>query len=313
MTKILKNPGAKEIKSAAKAILSGKLVVFPTETVYGLGASALNPGAVRKIYKVKGRPADNPMIVHIAKRSDLFVLARNVPERAIDLAKRFWPGPLTMVLKKSELVPKEVTAGLDTVAIRMPANRIALELIRQSCPIAAPSANRSGKPSPTALEHVLEDLKDVDIIIDGGKSKIGLESTVLDVTKNKVLRPGKITPQQLKAGIQKSSRVAKSPGMKYRHYAPKAKIVITRKSDIKNLIEKYKKQGKRVGLMSKNYKYNTDTNIIVGNEKQFAKNLYTNLRKFDRKNIDIVIVEGIAEKGLGLAIMNRLKKASSKS
>ncbi len=324
-----------KIKVASKALKEGGLVAFPTETVYGLGANALNARAIQKIFEAKGRPSDNPLIVHISKKEDLLKLVKEVPQIAEKLMQKFWPGPLTLIFEKSDIVPDIVTGGLNTVAIRMPNSAIALALIEQaSVPIAAPSSNLSGKPSPTLAAHVVHDLDGrVDVIVDGGETNIGLESTVLNLTSTplELLRPGAIGIEALEtiAGKivvppsntgEKSEQIAvKSPGMKYRHYAPKAKVILIVgkekkiKSKIEELLLSYKNQNKQVALMLKNnaYDYKADMLRIMGNDYNYiAKNLFAQFREFDHTNIDIIIVEGLEEKDLGLAIMNRLKKAA---
>ena len=330
-----RNPQKNIIKKAAEIIKKGGLVVFPTETVYGLGANALNPKAVRKIFKAKGRSLNNPLIIHICQKKDLLFLAKNIPEEARFLAEKFWPGPLTLILEKKEIVPDEVTAGRKTVAIRMPAHKTALALIRASgVPIAAPSANLAGRPSPTDAGHALNDLGGkADLIIDAGQTRIGLESTVLDLTQKPftILRPGEITKEQIEKIIGKieiwrpgSQSVIKSPGMKYRHYAPKAKLflieydnVIGLTDVVRGLIQKHKKKGKKVGAMATketSHLYNeADLVLSLGSRKNFkiiAKNLFKTLRLFDENKIDVILAESFSEKGLGQAIMNRLSKAA---
>ncbi len=340
-TKIIKinpiNPEKSKIKIAARILQKGGIVAFPTETVYGLGANALNQKAVKKIFKAKGRPADNPLIVHIADKKEVYTLAKKVPEEAEVLIEKFWPGPLTIVLEKSKIVSKIITAGLDNVAIRMPANKIALSLIKEAkMPIAAPSANLSGKPSPTRAEHVISDLYGkIDAIIDGGITKIGVESTVLDLTTNPptLLRPGGISLEELKKALGKvkvhsfvkgkklKKIVVKSPGMKYKHYAPNARIIVVNgnygrvKKRIQQLVDKYKKKGKIVGVMTTDKNHNYKANVIkfAGNEfNTISKNLFNDFRDFDKEKVEIIIANGVSDKGLGLAIMNRLKKAASK-
>lgn len=341
MTQILKinanNPDMSKIKIAAGILRSGGLVAFPTETVYGLGANALDAKAVEKIFQVKGRPADNPLIVHIADKEEVHRLARQIPKKAEKLMDKFWPGPLTLVLKKSKIVPKITTGRLETVAIRMPAHKIALALIKEArVPIAAPSANISGKPSPTSVEHVIQDLHGkIGAIIDAGKTKIGVESTVLDLTVNPpiLLRPGGVTLEELKnilgkvkvhlgvKGAKLGRIIVKSPGMKYRHYAPNASIIVVEgkyqdtKRKIQELVDKYRKERKKVGVITidKTHNYKADTVKFVGNNsKAIAKNLFKTFREFDKEKIDVIIAEGVEEKGLGLAIMNRLRKAAIK-
>lgn len=334
-----KKPEKEIIEKAAKIIKKGGLVAFPTETVYGLGANAFDKKAVRKIFEVKKRPIDNPIIVHIADFSYLKKLAKKIPKEAEILAKNFWPGPLTFVLIKKKIVPDEVTAGTKTVAIRMPKNKIALELIKKSgVPIAAPSANLAGRPSPTTAKHVFEDLGDkIDLILDGGKTKVGVESTVVDLTVKPplILRPGGVSLEQLRKFLKDIQphpflideklkvKIVKSPGMKYRHYAPKAPLILVKEEDkiekIKKLIEFYKKKKKIVGVMTtkenKKFYKKADLVLAVGSQKnlnQVAKNLFKTLREFDKKGVDVILAEGFPEKGIGFAIMHRLKKAAKK-
>ncbi|ACS90461.1 MULTISPECIES: L-threonylcarbamoyladenylate synthase [Thermococcus] len=321
----------KKIKVAARFIKESKLVAFPTETVYGLGADALNEDAVRKIFQAKGRPPDNPLIIHIANFEQIYELAREVPETAKILAQRFWPGPLTLVLPKKDEVPYVTTGGLETVAIRMPDHEIALALIQSSDrPIAAPSANISGKPSPTLAEHVVDDFYGkIECIIDGGETKIGVESTVVDLTTHPpmLLRPGGLPLEEIKKVIGKVNvhpavkgkpiKLAKAPGMKYKHYAPEAQVIViegereqvTKK--IKELIKEYKKQKIRVGVMATGDFYEADAYFNIGeNEEEIARNLFKALRELDKSGVNVILAEGIEERGLGLAVMNRLKKAA---
>lgn len=340
-TKIIKinpiNPEKPKIKIAANIIKSGGVVAFPTETVYGLGANALNPEAIKKIFEAKGRPLDNPLIVHINDKKDVYRLAKQIPKSAEKLMDKFWPGPLTLILNKSKIVPEIVTAGLDSVAIRLPSNKIALELIKESnAPIVAPSANLSGKPSPTLAKYVIQDLLGkINVIIDGGETEIGLESTVLDLTTNPptLLRPGKVSLEELRIVLKKvevylitkrkkvKKIIAKSPGMKYQHYSPDARIILVEgkpkqvKSRIQELVNKYKKERKVVGVMTMNKddNYKTDTTKFLGSDFSIiAKNLFKTFRDFDKEKVDLIIAEGVDDKGLGLAIMNRLRKASYK-
>ncbi len=328
-----KNPDISIIQKAGEIIRKGGLVAFPTETVYGLGANALDRKAVRKIFEVKGRHFDNPLIVHISDLEDLSKLAKDIPSEAIVLVKKFWPGPLTLILKKTKVVPNATTANLDTVAIRMPKDKIALELIRASgVPIAAPSANLSGRPSPTTAQHVLEDFDDkIDLILDGGPTKIGLESTVLDLTTTSplILRPGGLSLEKIRSVLknvelhpsllgEKFAGEVRSPGMKYRHYAPRARLILVRRG-MDRMIEKFKGEGKRVGILitseNKGKFKDADVTLVVGsknNLEQIARNLFRVLRQFDLLNVDVILSETFPKKGLGLAIMNRLKKASSK-
>lgn len=323
--------------AAAKALKKGRLVAFPTETVYGLGANALDPKAVEKIYEVKGRPSDNPLIVHISEITQIDDLVLEVPDKANALIKEFWPGPLTLVFKKSNLVPRIITAGLDTVAIRMPDNPIALKLIeRAKVPVAAPSANLSGRPSPTTYSHVKQDLDGrIEYIIDGGPCTVGVESTVLDVTSDIpiILRPGGVTLEMLENIVGKVETdpalevkgdiKPRSPGMKYRHYSPKADMILISGesnkviSKINDLVNESQKKGLRVGVLASLInadKYNADVVVVSGSAQsleQVASGLYDSLRKLDDENVDIIYSETFIEKGIGSAIMNRLKKASS--
>lgn len=330
------NPHTK-IKEAAAVIRQGGLVAFPTETVYGLGADALSPQASKEIYAAKGRPSDNPLIVHIADFSDLVRIAREVPKEAERLAEAFWPGPLTMVVNKNESVPYETTGGMDTVAVRMPNHPIALELIRESgCLIAAPSANTSGRPSPTLAEHVEEDLGGkIPIILDGGPVGIGIESTIIDLTEEvpMILRPGYITKEMLEQIIgtvqtdpgiiaSNSAKKPKAPGMKYRHYAPKASLIIV-DGDKEAVVEKMnaltdemQKQGKRVGIIGTDETiafYHGDKILSMGareDEDAIARHLYRILRDFDEAEVDVIYSESFSTPRIGQAIMNRLLKAA---
>ncbi|MDI6826530.1 MAG: L-threonylcarbamoyladenylate synthase [Candidatus Aenigmarchaeota archaeon] len=324
-----------EIKIAVETIINGGLVAFPTETVYGLGANAFNIEAVEKIYEVKGRPKDNPFIVHIADKKDVSKLASEIPVKAERLMKKFWPGPLTLIFKKSKVVPDVATAGLDTVAIRMPDNKIASALIKESkVPIAAPSANLAGKPSPTSAEHVINDLYGkIDVIIDSGKTRIGVESTVLDLTTHPptLLRPGGITLEELESvlgkiklhPVVKAEReirkiTAKSPGMKYRHYAPEADLIVVEGKEravrrkIQELVNEYKSEKKKVGIITiSKHDYDSDVIKFAGKDlTTIAKNLFRIFREFDKERVNVIIAEGVKTSGMGLAIMNRLKKAS---
>lgn len=326
------------IKEAANIINSGGIVVFPTETVYGIGADAFNEEAVDKIFEAKGRPQDNPLIVHISEIDELYDLAEEVPENAKKLAKKFWPGPLTMILYKKKVLSDKITAGLNTAAIRLPVNKIARALIKESKkPIAAPSANISGRPSPTEASHVTEDLfGKVDMIIDGGSTYIGLESTVVDMTGAvpMILRPGGITKEDITevlgeccydpAIIKDNDKIIpKSPGQKYRHYSPKAKVILY-KGKIENIVkkinedyDKFTLQGMKTGIMStvqtERY-YNEKITLCVGdrtNLLSISSNLFKGLRDFDHMGVDIILAETVDENGLGEAILNRLGKAAS--
>lgn len=325
------------IKEAAEVIRTGGTVVFPTETVYGLGANALDSEAVKKIFIAKGRPQDNPLIIHVASK-DIEKYVDDISEKAKLLMDKFWPGPLTLLFNKKDVVPVETTAGLSTVGVRMPENEIALSLIRESgVPIAAPSANISGKPSPTEVKRCIEDLEGkVDYIIGGNRSNVGLESTIVDCTSEPlcILRPGGITLEMLKT-IDENVYVdphimheptkefkPKAPGMKYRHYAPKAKVRIVLGEEeqsikgIKSLADQYIREDKKVGIMiCEEHKetFNDYLTISLGSRENLSKasqELFETLRKFDELGVDIILCEGYNEKGLGLAIMNRLKKAA---
>lgn len=323
---------------AAEVIRNGGLVAFPTETVYGLGADALNEAAVESIFRAKGRPSDNPLIVHIADKGMVDSLVRSTTNEALRLMDSFWPGPLTIVMDKSGAVPRIVTAGLDTVAVRMPLHPVALALIKLSgCPIAAPSANVSGRPSPTDAKHVIEDLSGrVDVIIDAGPAKVGLESTVLDATVMPpvILRPGGITPEQLRAVIgevgidpallskDRADIIPKSPGMKYTHYSPKAQVIIIRgglarvAGRINQMIDEYEAKGIRAGVMATEQTgsfYPKGTVISAGDRDRpetIAANLFRVLREFDDRQVQVILAEAVDNTGIGLAVMNRLQKAA---
>jgi L-threonylcarbamoyladenylate synthase len=342
-TKIIKinNKNLKDQLALPAAILKdGGTVAFPTETVYGLGANALDEKAIKKIFEAKGRPSDNPLIVHIATVEALKPLVKDIDRRTQAVIDHFWPGPLTIILDKSDQVPAAVTAGLNTVAVRMPSNVIANTLIALAdVPVAAPSANLSGKPSPTDAKHVILDLEGrVDCIVDGGPCDVGLESTVLDLTDEQpmILRPGGITKEALEVVLgevkvdqsleQKSDELMqpKSPGMKYTHYSPEAEVYIieTEKNfdssgvqAINQLIrEKFKDY--KVGVMATDEyfdQYSCDVKISLGSRtdmKTIANTLFSTLREFDALGVDIVLSESFESTGIGHAIMNRLKKSA---
>lgn len=332
-----KDPEKNFIIKGAKVIKSGGLVAFPTETVYGLGANGLDEEAVKKIFLAKGRPQDNPLILHVADKEQVYPLVKSIPKEAQRLMDSFWPGPLTLLFKKSSLVPDCITAGLDTVAIRMPDHPIALALIKASnVPIAAPSANTSGKPSPTLAEHVMEDLNGkIHMIIDGGKTGIGVESTVLDLSGDTplILRPGGVSMEELREHLPQVEEdlslikddkgvVPKSPGQKYKHYAPKGEMYLFIGS-VDNMVKKideyaitYIAMGKKVGIMAtEETKAKYDKGIIVSlgsreNKESIAQNLFSTLRMFDQEGVDIILAEGVDFQGIGTAIMNRMKKAA---
>ncbi len=325
------------IAEAGAVIRAGGLVAFPTETVYGLGGDAFNAESSAKIYAAKGRPSDNPLIVHIAEMEDLRRVAARIPEAAFKLAERFWPGPLTMIFEKADAVPHTTTGGLDTVAVRMPSNKIARALIKASERyIAAPSANLSGKPSPTQAKYVIEDLSGrVDMIIDGGVSDIGLESTIIDLTGDTptILRPGYVTEEMLREVtgsvdtdrtiIEGSSDLApKAPGMKYRHYAPKGSLVIVEGTEqqvvayINGQLKEHGRAGRKTGVIAADEtagKYCADSVKRVGSrsdEEAVAKHLFRVLREFDDENVQMIYAEAFESTGIGCAIMNRLLKAA---
>lgn len=318
---------------AGRMLADGKTVVFPTETVYGLGANALDPEASLKIYAAKGRPSDNPLIVHIAKIEDVELLAREVSEDAIKLMDAFWPGPLTIILKKSDKVPDATTGGLDTVAIRMPSNKIAMELILNAgVPIAAPSANISGRPSITSPKYLIEELSDkVDAIIISDDSEIGLESTVIDMTSDIpiILRPGKIGKKDIEYVLSKSilldpslkddKQAPKSPGMKYKHYSPKATVIVVSGSfeemELKIKLhlasEKANAQKVKVVCLNDRFKLYEEYGISLGeNSTEAAKNLFSILRMIDEKNVELVYFEALSGDEISEAVMNRLIKAA---
>lgn len=318
-----------ETEIGSSIIKKGGLVAFPTETVYGLGADAFNEKAVSKIFKAKGRPADNPLIVHVSAKTQVSLIASKIPKSAQLLMKKFWPGPLTLIFQKRDIVPNNVTCNLSTVAIRMPKNKIALNLIKKSgVPIAAPSANLSGKPSPTTSKHVIEDLfGKIDAIIDGGKTKIGIESTVLDTTKDPplILRPGGVTREMIEKVIgkvelfegKKSIKNPLSPGLKYRHYSPNAKVILIeysprQRKTLRMLLKQYKDY--KVAVMSNKTrpKGNFDYVNLGKSELSSSKKIFSAFRDLDKKSIQIILFEGLKEKNLGTAIMNRVKRASFK-
>ncbi len=325
------------IEEAGRIIREGGLVAFPTETVYGLGGDALNPASSKKIYEAKGRPSDNPLIVHIARMEDLPALVRTVPETAKKLAQAFWPGPLTMIMNKSEAVPRETTGGLDTVAVRMPSHPTAMAFIEAAGGyVAAPSANRSGRPSPTAAGYVVEDLDGrIDMILDGGDVELGLESTIVDLTVEPpmILRPGFVTREALAETLgqveqdatlftRDSGQAPKAPGMKYRHYAPKGELTIVRGSAaavtnyINARLEEERKNNKRTGVIATDEtiaEYSADVPRSVGKRKDVntvARGLYRILREFDDEGVDLIYSESFDGNGVSQAVMNRLLKAA---
>lgn len=327
----------KWIEEAGQILKDGGLVAFPTETVYGLGANALDEEAAAKIYSAKGRPSDNPLIVHIADFSDLEKIVEEVPEEAKKLADAFWPGPLTMIMRKNEKVPYGTTGGLETVAVRMPNHDTALKMIRAGGGfIAAPSANTSGRPSPTMASHVAEDMNGkIDMILDGGSVGIGLESTIIDLSEEipTILRPGFITQQMLAdvigrveidaALIDNNSKVhPKAPGMKYRHYAPKANMILIRgekekvAQKIRQLVEEELKEGRNPGILCAEetaHLYPEGMIKKIGTlreELTISRHLYGTLREFDEEKVSSIFSETFETPVLGTAIMNRLMKAA---
>lgn len=321
-----------QITQAANLLRENEVVAFPTETVYGLGANACSDEAVRKIYEAKGRPSDNPLIVHIASVSTMDKIVKDVPEYAYKLISEFWPGPLTLILpKKGDQLSMLVTAGLDTVGVRMPDHPLALALIREAdVPVAAPSANKSGKPSPTQASHVYHDLHGkISGILDGGATGVGVESTVLDCTSAvpTILRPGGVTKGQLEAVIGEvtidqalieEGHAPKAPGMKYTHYAPNAPVLIVDGSInfLQKLIEQHQKEGKKVGVLTtfENVaQLHAHKVIACGSRADLqtvAAQLYDVLRKFDESDVDLILSESFPQVGVGEAIMNRLLKAA---
>lgn len=322
-----------DIKIAGKIIADGGLVAFPTETVYGLGASAFDSEAAKKIYAAKGRPSDNPLIVHICDKSQLTEIAEKITEDAQKVIDAFMPGPITIILNKKLAVPDEVTAGLNTVAIRYPSNETAQRLIKVAgVPIAAPSANLSGRPSPTKAAHVIADMTGrIDAIIDGGSCEVGVESTIVDFTgaKPTILRPGGITFDDLTSividaeidkNILKSigeNEIPKSPGMKYKHYAPNAEVTVVEgdkdavQKKIKELLSGVK--GKTAGVLAM-YGADYDNAVILSageSNREYAKNLFSALREFDNLGVEIVFAEFCEKDGYGLAVKNRLYKAAA--
>lgn len=326
----------KIMEEAGALLKEGALVAFPTETVYGLGANALDEKASAKIYAAKGRPSDNPLIIHIADMKSLPLITEYIPQAAVKLADRFWPGPLTMVLKKSEVVPLGTTGGLNTVAVRMPAHPIALEMIRHGGGyIAAPSANTSGRPSPTLAEHVADDMNGIiPMILDGGAVGIGIESTIVDLTEDipTILRPGFITKEMLeevvgevqidKGLLDDATTPPKAPGMKYRHYAPKAELIIVEGASeavvekINAMTKENEEKGIYTGIIGTEETIGCYTQGLVKSmgtrmdELSISSRLYGILREFDESDAKIIYSESFEEGAMGSAIMNRLLKAA---
>lgn len=331
------------LQEAGEILKNGGLVAFPTETVYGLGGDALNPASSRKIYEAKGRPSDNPLIVHICRWEDIYGLVSDAPEHsdmlvsAKKLSDAFWPGPLTMILPKANVVPNETTGGLSTVAVRFPSHKTAQALIAEAGGyVAAPSANTSGKPSPTLAKYVKEDMDGrIDMIIDGGEVGIGLESTIIDLTVSppEILRPGFVTREMLEQVLgtvetdvtildNESGQAPKAPGMKYRHYAPKGQLtIVSGKQEkviayINDKVNEAQANGNKTGVIATSEtaeKYCADVVKAAGsrtNEASIAKHLYCVLREFDDENVEVMYSEAFARAGIGQAVMNRLLKAA---
>lgn len=325
------------IRECADIIQRGGTVAIPTETVYGLGANALDPVAVNKIFYAKGRPADNPLIVHVASVEQLDELVLEIPPKALSLIEAFWPGPLTVILKRTEIVPYITTGGLDTVAVRMPSDIVARELIRISGkPIAAPSANISGRPSPTTATHVLQDLEGkIDAIIDAGSTFIGVESTVIDVSGGKpaILRPGYVSAKKIEEIIGEvdigysdnmvdAPDIVRSPGMKYTHYSPSATVMLLEGTQdlvlnkIREMYADFTCKGARVGLLITStdlFSLTNDVMYLGGKDEpeEVARNLFLGLRALDEKGVNIILADGsFTREGVGAAVMNRLRKAS---
>lgn len=343
----VRSPEDEAIEEAAGIIRQGGLAAFPTETVYGLGANGLDPEAARKIYAAKGRPSDNPLILHISCMEELYPLVREVPEKARLLAERFWPGPLTMIFKKSEIVPDTVTGGLDTVAVRMPSHPVAAKLIELSgVPIAAPSANLSGRPSTTSASHVIEDMNGrIDMILDGGDVEIGIESTIVDTTEEIpiILRPGHISIERIKETVgetvidpavvifesgkenaHKDDKDLKprAPGMKYRHYAPKGELVLVTgtpehvKAYIENACSKAGKEGRKAAVIASEEtkgQYSCDNIFSLGSmydEASLEHELFRVLRKTDDIGAELIFAECFDRGASTQGLMNRLLKAA---
>lgn len=329
-TQIL-NTTEEDLAIAAEIIRNGGLVAFPTETVYGLGANALDEKAVAKVYAAKGRPSDNPMIVHISRASDIGELTPFISQRIIKLIENFWPGPLTLVVAKKPGVPDVTTGGLDTVAVRMPDDKVALKLITLAgCPIAAPSANLSGKPSPTKASHVVDDLSGkIDAIVSGADCRVGIESTVLDVSGETatILRPGIITAEHLEAALgekvvldpallvknpadaedEADLPAPRAPGMKYKHYAPNAQMTVIegQRDRVQSEIQRLKKLNEMLGLK---------VGVILFEEQSFieaAQNFFSDLRALDEEKVDLILAGALSDKdGVGFAVMNRMLKSA---
>ncbi len=326
---------ADTMQTAGEILRNGGLVAFPTETVYGLGANALMPASVKNIFTAKGRPSDNPLIVHVTQKADIMKVARSLPEKAERLIDAFSPGPLTVILPKRADLNDAVTAGLDTVAVRIPSHPVARALINAAgVPVAAPSANLSGKPSPTEAKHVIEDMNGrIDAIVDGGACEVGLESTVIDMSGDvpTILRPGGVTLSQIRRILPETiidrhvieavsvDDTPKSPGMKYKHYAPDAEVTVIEGSQdnvcakIDELLIEAHNNGRRAGVMAmSDYTYDAELIINVGSTNiEYGHNMFTALRSFDEHGIDVVFAEFVELDELALAVKNRLYKSAA--
>jgi L-threonylcarbamoyladenylate synthase len=323
------NPEPEVIGQAAEVLRGGGLVAFPTETVYGLGADVLNLEAIRNVFRVKGRPGDNPLIVHVSGTRQLDDVVDEIPDKGKLLGEAFWPGPLTLVMKRTILVSDLVTAGLDTVAVRMPGHPVALALIRAFGEgIVGPSANLSGRPSPTTAQHVYDDLRgQVDLILDAGPTTIGLESTVVDVTAEPpmILRLGGLTKERIEEVVGAveidtvGSRNARSPGTRYRHYAPRARVLLVHYEDreaFAALLQEQRQAGKNVGcIVHSPFLAKLETGdsfrVLPSSIEIFARYLFRTLRELDALRAEVIIVEGVPEEGLGATVMDRLRRASN--
>ncbi len=325
----IRNPTTDDlaIRDAVSLLRAGNVVAFPTETVYGLGAHGFDEHAIASVFSIKGRPADNPLIMHLSSREDIGFVARSVPPVAEKLIEAFWPGPLTLVLERSSGVPTSVTAGLDTVAVRVPDHPVAIELIRAlGAPIAAPSANRSGRPSPTTAVHVAQDFGDnVPLILDGGPTLVGLESTVLDVSGRipRLLRPGGIGIEELRAVIGEvdsqlaESAEARSPGMRHRHYAPDCRVVLVAPAEVPPAIADLQRHDRKIGVLHRTPIEDAAgvsfVLLIPGDTAEYGRAIFRAFRDAEATGVDVLLVETVPEEGIGLAIMDRLRRAAAGS
>lgn len=313
-------PEEEKIAKAADIIKKGGLVAFATETVYGLGADALNPEAIRKLFEAKQRPPDNPLIIHVARHEQVYGLVE-ANEVAEKLIKKFFPGPIALIMNKKDIIPEKTSAGLEKVAIRMPDNKVALKLIEMSSPLAAPSANLTGRSSPNTAGHVLEDLDGkIEAIIDSGETRTGIESTVVDTTVEpvEILRPGPITPEMIERVVGEVVLGEAASG-KYAHYTPRAELMVVSgnkekvEDKISQLVFESHERDQKVGVISvEEMDTEADHFVSVGDDESSAKKIFSTIRDYDKKEVDIIVVEGVEEKGMGYAVMNRLRKAASK-